>query len=134
MIVGDTQDCRRVTGPRSEQWFVGRREAQRERLFLEFSPELASEATAGIEPAMKVLQIDGSAREPRPEKPGNSQNGVLRLTLLEPQTFASRTATVRAGARATGSEPRREATDVQRDARGLLETVPPDGQRGQNGT
>jgi len=30
---------------------------------------LKSEATAGIEPAMKVLQIDGSIREPRTEKP-----------------------------------------------------------------
>jgi hypothetical protein len=29
---------------------------------------LGSEATAGIEPAMKVLQIDGSVRKPRPEK------------------------------------------------------------------
>ena len=30
---------------------------------------LESEATAGIEPAMKVLQIDGSIREPRYETP-----------------------------------------------------------------
>ena len=37
-------------------WSVRRREAQRGRPFLNFSPELASEATAGIEPAMKVLQ------------------------------------------------------------------------------
>ena len=39
-----------------EWWSVRGREAQRGRLFLKFSPELASEATAGIEPAMKVLQ------------------------------------------------------------------------------
>jgi len=30
---------------------------------------LESEATAGIEPAMKVLQIDGPICEPRLEKP-----------------------------------------------------------------
>src|SRR5437870_806629 len=33
---------------------------------------LGSEATAGIEPAMKVLQIDGSICEPRYEKPKKS--------------------------------------------------------------
>jgi hypothetical protein len=35
---------------------------------LEFTICSGPEATAGIEPAMKVLQIVGSIREPRPEK------------------------------------------------------------------
>ncbi len=58
---------RHVTGPRrrqkiggdvgrEKQWSVRRLEAQRGHGFLKFSPELESEATAGIEPAMKVLQ------------------------------------------------------------------------------
>ena len=34
---------------------------------------LGSEATAGIEPAMKVLQIDGSVREPRLKNPRKFQ-------------------------------------------------------------
>jgi hypothetical protein len=39
----------------------------------EFRDFLETEATAGIEPAMKVLQIDGSVREPRREKPRKFQ-------------------------------------------------------------
>jgi hypothetical protein len=38
---------------------------------------LDSEATAGIEPAMKVLQIDGSICEPRGENRGNSLKSRL---------------------------------------------------------
>ncbi len=49
----------------TECWSVGRREAQRGRPFFRFSPELASEATAGIEPAMKVLQTSALEATPR---------------------------------------------------------------------
>jgi hypothetical protein len=38
-----------------------------------YANSLASEATAGIEPAMKVLQIDGSLREPIVENPREFQ-------------------------------------------------------------
>jgi hypothetical protein len=40
----------------AKQWSVRWREAQCRSGIPKFTPELASEATAGIEPAMKVLQ------------------------------------------------------------------------------
>jgi len=39
--------------------------------FLEFSPKLASEATAEIEPAMKVLQTAAPIRGPDLRNPAN---------------------------------------------------------------
>jgi len=89
--------------------------------FLKFSPELASEATAGIEPAMKVLQIDGSIREQRTEKPRNSEKSrpltdPPRTADLRPTAFDVAMGTRVAEASASAPD-HRKASDLQIEGR-----------------